>query len=269
MSVVIQKKTLVETDALTELVGRVEKAHVNDLIELITKASDAGEFASLELGGLLCRAEREKVWEKTKHVSFLEWCSQCCGIDPRRSQYLRRAYTAVVESGLNFADFENVGWYKTAVLLARVLEPTPKPNVNGLIDNDLKQDIVKRNAAWLAKAKKLSRSQLAAAIAVPSSDTKAPTPIKQYVFKAQGADQIAAIDAAKEKFESAGYEGAGVLAAMATHVKAAKAPKLESVMSAAGPKAVLVAFEKLWPAEYAKLTTAKKSAPKLELVAKT
>ncbi len=172
-----------DNDLISDLVHEIESLEKSDAIARLIKLEDAHEQTYFEIGGLLSVMQKEKWFDP--FTSLDEWVENNTAMKRSKARALIQIYTAIVESGVAWAQVQDVGWTKLRAI-ARVLDRESAHHWIGVASNHSKNEIIELVKQHLTAS--------GGAVAVSSTATGVRS------FKLHG-DQAENVNAAIEKMK--------------------------------------------------------------------
>ena len=143
--VTIPKKTAqavtsaAETDLISDLVHEIKSLEKSDAIARLIELEDANEQTYFEIGGLLSVMQKEKWFDP--FASLDEWVENKTAMKRSKARALIQIYNAIVESGVAWAQVQDIGWTKLRAI-ARVLDEESAHHWIGVASNHSKKEII-------------------------------------------------------------------------------------------------------------------------------
>ena len=128
-----------ETDLISDLVHEIESLEKSDAIARLIELEDAHEQTYFEIGGLLSVMQKEKWFDP--FASLDEWVENHTAMKRSKARALIQIYTAIVESGVAWAQVQDIGWTKLRAI-ARVLDKESAHHWIGVASNHSKKGII-------------------------------------------------------------------------------------------------------------------------------
>lgn len=226
-------------DLISTTSTQLENLSQKEAFALVPELHDTVDHAYFKLGGVLAVIQTHEWWKDGGYENFKQLVENRFGIKYRKAMYLIGIYAALVESGVPYEAFGNIGWTKVKEIASIVT----KENVT----------------EWVEKAALLTVLQLQEAVKAVQSGTLAKsdstpttTGVSTFTCKVHD-DQKETINKAIEKaMKEADTEHKGVaLEAVCMNylsgAKVAKPKPLLEILKANDPEEILKAFEKAFP----------------------
>ena len=128
-----------ETDLISDLVHQIESLGKSDAIARLIELEDAHEQTYFEIGGLLSVMQKEKWFDP--FASLDEWVENSTAMKRSKARALIQIYNAIVESGVAWAQVQDIGWTKLRAI-ARVLDEESAHRWIGVASNHSKKETI-------------------------------------------------------------------------------------------------------------------------------
>ena len=126
-------------DLISDLVHEIESLEKHDAIARLIELEDAHEQTYFEIGGLLSVMQKEKWFDP--FASLDEWVENNTAMKRSKARALIQIYNAIVESGVAWAQVQDIGWTKLRAI-ARVLNKESAHHWIGVASNHSKKEII-------------------------------------------------------------------------------------------------------------------------------
>ena len=128
-----------ETDLISDLVHEIESLKKSDAIARLIELEDAHEQTYFEIGGLLSVMQKEKWFDP--FTSLDEWVENNTAMKRSTARALIQIYNAIVESGVAWAQVQDIGWTKLRAI-ARVLDKENAQHWISVASNHSRKEII-------------------------------------------------------------------------------------------------------------------------------
>jgi hypothetical protein len=128
-----------ETDLISDLVHEIGSLEKQDAIARLIELEDAHEQTYFEIGGLLAVMQFEKWFDP--FASLDEWVESKTAMRRSKARALIQIYSAIVESGVAWAQVHDIGWTKLRAI-ARVLDRESARHWISVASNQSKREVI-------------------------------------------------------------------------------------------------------------------------------
>jgi hypothetical protein len=135
----LAKTSAAETDLISDLVHKIENLEKQEAIARLIVLEDVHEQTYFEIGGLLAVIQMEKWFDP--FASLDEWVESKTAMKRGKARALIQIYNAIVESGVAWAQVQDIGWTKLRAI-ARVLNKDSAHYWIGVASNHSKREII-------------------------------------------------------------------------------------------------------------------------------